>query len=185
MEEKTVQEIATSPAAPGNDIENLGLGCHSEEPVGDEESQKGIVDCHGLQGSLAMTQEGETMVTPAVQRQYEIWKAQAQEAKNLYPGLDMARELQNPQFAHLLKSGVDVRTAFEVVHRDQILPAAMQAAARAVERKLTAAMAGARPPESAMERVSPALARTDVSSMSKADRAEIIRRVRRGEIIRF
>ena len=162
MEEKIVQDVEENV---GNDTSSVTADAVPPSPQGEG--------------------NGEALVTPAVQRQYEIWKAQAQEAKNLYPGLDMARELQNPQFAHLLKSGVDVRTAFEVVHRDQILPAAMQAAARAVERKLTAAMAGARPPESAMERVSPALARTDVSSMSKADRAEIIRRVRRGEIIRF
>lgn len=113
------------------------------------------------------------------------WSQQAQEAKNLYPGLDMSRELQNPRFAHLLKSGVDVRTAFEVVHRDQILPAAMHAAARAVEKKLTAAMAEARPQESAMESASPALTKLDVAAMTKADRADIIRRVQRGEKIRF
>lgn len=157
MEEKTVQDVEENV---GNDTSSVTADAVPPSPQG----------------------EGNGEAIEAVVRR---WSQQAQEAKNLYPGLDMARELQNPQFAHLLKSGVDVRTAFEVVHRDQILPAAMQAAARAVERKLTAAMAGARPPESAMERVSPALARTDVSSMSKADRAEIIRRVRRGEIIRF
>ena len=157
MEETTVQDVEETV---GNDTSSVTADAVPPSPQG----------------------EGNGEAIEAVVRR---WSQQAQEAKNLYPGLDMARELQNPQFAHLLKSGVDVRTAFEVVHRDQILPAAMQAAARAVERKLTAAMAGARPPESAMERVSPALARTDVSSMSKADRAEIIRRVRRGEIIRF
>lgn len=158
VEEKPTQEIATSPAAPRNDK-----------------------DAAAAQQDTGNTPQGNDRVEAVVRR----WSQQAQEAKNFYPGLDMSRELQNPRFAHLLKSGVDVRTAFEVVHRDQILPAVMQAAARAVQKKLSTAMAEARPPESAMESGSPALARTDVSTMSKADRAEIIRRVQRGEIIRF
>ena len=106
------------------------------------------------------------------------------EAKRFYPGLNMVQEMKNPRFKRLLESGVDVRTAFEVVHRDQIIPAAMQAAARAVERKLTGS-AVSRVAEGAMEKSSAAVVKTDVSAMTRADRLDIIRRAAKGEKIRF
>ena len=106
------------------------------------------------------------------------------EARRFYPGLNMAQEMKNPQFKRLLESGVDVRTAFEVVHRDQIIPAAMQAAARAVERKLTGAGV-TRVAEGAMEKGSAAVVKTDVSAMTRQDRLDIIRRAAKGEKIRF
>ena len=120
-------------------------------------------------------------------KQYGIWSHQAQEAKKCYPGLDMGRELQNPRFGQLLQKGVDVTTAFEVVHKDELLPAAMQAAAKAVQERLASNLAatGARPAESAMTSASAALVKTDVMSMSKEDRAQIIRRVAQGERIRL
>ena len=106
------------------------------------------------------------------------------EARRFYPGLNMAQEMKNPQFKRLLESGVDVRTAFEVVHRDQIIPAAMQAAARAVERKLTGAGV-TRVAEGAMEKGAAAVVKTDVSAMTRQDRLDIIRRAQKGEKIRF
>ena len=106
------------------------------------------------------------------------------EARRFYPGFNMAQEMKNPQFKRLLESGVDVRTAFEVVHRDQIIPAAMQAAARAVERKLTGAGV-TRVAEGAMEKGAAAVVKTDVSAMTRQDRLDIIRRAQKGEKIRF
>lgn len=114
-----------------------------------------------------------------------IRRPDARQVQALYPGFSMEKEMGNPQFAQLVRNGVDLRTAFEVVHRDQILPAAMRAAAKAVERKLTASVSAARPAESAMEGSATALLKTDVAAMTRADRADIIRRVAKGEKIRF
>ena len=107
------------------------------------------------------------------------------EARRLYPGMDVRRELENPKLRQLLQSGVDLRTAYEVVHRDEILPAAMQAAARAVEKKLTGSAAVSRVAESAMESPGAALVKTDVAAMTRQQRADIIRRAAKGEVIRF
>jgi hypothetical protein len=63
----------------------------------------------------------------------------------------------------------------------------MQFTAKTVESKIAKSIASnsARPNESGMGSQSAAVVKSDVSQLSKADRAEIIRRVQRGEKIRF
>ena len=118
---------------------------------------------------------------------YATWMQQADEAKKVYPTFDLRTEMNNPKFVDLLRSNIDVRTAYEVLHKDEIIPAAMQFTAQAVESKLAKRIAsnGARPSENGMSSQSAAVVKSDVSQLSKADRAEIIRRVQRGEKIRF
>jgi hypothetical protein len=84
-------------------------------------------------------------------------------------------------------AGVDVGTAYLVVHKDEVIPAAMQYTARTVEQKLTNKVIanGARPTENGNSSQGATVVKSDVSTLSKADRAEIIRRVQRGEKIRF
>ncbi len=118
---------------------------------------------------------------------YAQWMEQAEQAKSVYPSFDLQVEMQNPQFVNLLRSNVDVKTAFEVLHKDEIIPAAMQYTAKTVEQKLTNKIIanGARPAENGNNSQSATVVKSDVSQLSKADRAEIIRRVQRGEKIRF
>lgn len=81
---------------------------------------------------------------------YRDWQRQAAAARQVYPGLDLAREMTHPRFRQLMRAGLGVREAYEVVHRDQVLGGAMAYAARAMARKVGNALAaqGARPRES-------------------------------------
>ena len=118
---------------------------------------------------------------------YATWMNQAEDAKKVYPSFDMKAEMNNPKFVDLLRSNVDVRTAYEVIHKDDIIRGAMQFTAQTVEKKIANKIAanGSRPSENGMRSQSASLVKSDVSQLSKADRAEIIRRVQRGEKIRF
>ena len=118
---------------------------------------------------------------------YAAWMQQAEDAKKVYPSFDLRAEMNNPKFVDLLRSNIDVRTAYEVLHKDEIIPAAMQFTAQQVESKLAKSIASgaSRPSENGMSSQSAAVVKSDVSQLSKADRAEIIRRVQRGEKIRF
>ena len=118
---------------------------------------------------------------------YATWMNQAEETKAIYPSFNLEAEMNNPQFVNLLRSNIDVRTAYEVIHKDEIMRGAMHFTAQAVESKLSKKIAsnGARPSENGMSSQSAAVVKSDVSQLSKADRAEIIRRVQRGEKIRF
>jgi hypothetical protein len=112
---------------------------------------------------------------------------QAEETKKVYPSFDLRTEMANPKFLDLLKSNIDVRTAYEVLHKDDIIRGAMQFTAQTVESKIAKKIAanGARPAENGMSSGSAAVVKSDVSQLSKADRDEIRRRVARGEKIRF
>ena len=118
---------------------------------------------------------------------YATWMNQAEEMKSVYPSFDMNAEMQNPKFIDLLRSNIDVRTAYEVLHKDEILPAALSFTAKTVESKLAKRIAanGSRPAENGMSSGSPAVVKSDVSQLTKAERQEYIRRAQRGEKIRF
>lgn len=120
-------------------------------------------------------------------RLYASWMTQAQEAQKVYPSLDLRTEMANPKFVELLRSNIDVRTAYEVIHKDEIIHGAMQFTAKTVESKLAKKIAsgGARPAENGSGATSTAVVRSDVSRLTKADREEIRKRVARGEKIRF
>lgn len=118
---------------------------------------------------------------------YSAWMEQAEKAKTVYPSFDLNAEMQNPRFVDLLRSNVDVRTAYEVIHKDEIIPAAMQFTAQQTKSKLAKSIASgtARPAENGISSQSAARVKSDVSQLSKADRDEIYRRAQRGEKITF
>lgn len=120
-------------------------------------------------------------------RLYSAWMEQAEKAKSVYPSFNLEAEMKNPQFVNLLRSNIDVRTAYEVIHKDDIIRGAMQFTADTVGQKLTNKIiaGGSRPAENGTNAQSATVVKSDVSQLSKADRAEIIRRVARGEKIRF
>ncbi len=120
-------------------------------------------------------------------RIYAQWMQQEADTKQYYPKFSMQAEMQNPKFLQLLNSGIDVKTAFEVLHKDEIMPAAMQYTAKTVASKVANSVAanGARPSENGNSSQSAAQTGIDVSKLSKAQRADYIRRARLGERIIF
>lgn len=120
-------------------------------------------------------------------RLYAAWMEQAQAAKAVYPSLDLSKELQNPKFTELLRSNIDVRTAYEVTHKDEIISGAMQFTAQKVEKDLANKIQAnsRRPSENGNGGQGAAVVKSDVAQLTKADRREIIRRVQRGEKISF
>lgn len=118
-------------------------------------------------------------------RQYAIWEQQAEQARTLYPNLDMNVESQNPQFRQLLMAGVDVGSAYMVIHKDDIMAGAMQHTAKTVEQKLANKIAAGnnRPVENGASGQSSVTIKSDPSKWTKADREEVRRRAARGERI--
>ena len=118
---------------------------------------------------------------------YAGWMNQAEETQKVYPSFNLEAEMQNPKFLDLLRSNIDVRTAYEVLHKDEIIPAAMQFTAKTVESKLAKKIAanGARPAENGMSSGSAAVVKSDVSKLNKKDIDEVMRRVARGERVTF
>ncbi len=118
---------------------------------------------------------------------YASWLTQGEQMKAVYPSFDLKAEMGNTKFQELLRSGIDVRTAYEVVHKDEIIPAAMQFTAKTVEQKIAKSIASgaSRPTENGNSAQVAAVVKNDVTKLTRADRQEIARRVARGEKIRF
>lgn len=118
-------------------------------------------------------------------QKFSVWHHQAEEARKLYPNLDLKTELENEQFCKLLDAGVDVGNAYLVAHRDDIMAGAMQYATQTAQQKVanSVAAAGKRPAENGMQGQSAVTIKNDPSKWTKADRAEVAKRVARGEKI--
>lgn len=119
------------------------------------------------------------------QRLYTQWMQEGEQVKAVYANFDLDTEMADPQFQALLKSGVNIKTAFEVLHKDELIPAAMQMTAKAVQQKLTNDIAarGRRPAENGLSGTANVHAKADVGKMSKQERAKLIERAARGERI--
>lgn len=109
----------------------------------------------------------------------------AGEVQSVYREFDWQREVENGEFARLIAAGVAPRTAYEVVHRDEILRRAMACAAEKTARHLscTAAQGARRPAENG--RRSAAVTAADPRKLTSDQLADIRRRVMDGEKIRF
>lgn len=144
------------------------------------------VDLKALQ--MAMTQsDSDAQRKEAARRAvYESILSQANEAKKLYPALDLNAELDNPAFARLLHSRVPVQTAYEVVHKDEILRGSMAYAAKVAAQKVGAAVQAnaRRPAENGLSgSVGANVNVSDPRFLTKEMRQDIRKRVRRGEKI--
>ena len=191
----TLEMLAKKYGVKSDDIEALNKAIEEDDAYYEEEAMQKGISVEQLKQIRKMERENADLRRQMQERQtkenadkmYAAWLQQADSVKSVYPSFDLRAELNNPQFVNLLRSNVDVRTAYEVLHKDEIIPAAMQFTAKTVEQKLTNKImsGGARPMENGMNSQSAAVVKSDVSQLSKADRQEIIRRVQRGEKIRF
>lgn len=141
--------------------------------------------------NAALKQREQVSIQEQMMRShFDSLAQQADQLKQLYPGFDLSRELQNPTFVRLTapNSGIDVRTAYEVVHRDELRGAEMQyAVQKSAERMSKAIQSGSvRPTENGLNSAQGnAQIKTNPRSLDRADRAEIKRRAQNGEKIAF
>lgn len=161
----------------------------------DEALQRGIpVDTlkqmKKLEADKAQLQrmQAERMQEAQVQKHFQNLVTQGDALRQIYPGFDLNTELQNPRFFELTKPGVgvDVRTAYEVVHRDEIIGGAMQYTAQQTAQKLSSAMASGanRPSENGLSSsAGPINLNTDFRRMATEDRAsfdKLVQAIKRG-----
>lgn len=123
----------------------------------------------------------------AASAQVQKWVSEAEAVKTKFPGFDLQVETQNPQFMGMLKSGVPVEHAYKVVHFDEIMTDAMQTTATKTEAAVVnnVRARGTRPQENGTAAQSAFTVKDDVSKLNRKERAEIAKRVARGEQITF
>lgn len=180
------------------DIDQIAKVVGDDDSLYEEEAMERGMSVESLKTIKQMERENEQLKQreqQSIQEQrmrahFNTLAQQADEAKKLYPSLDLGVEMQNPTFARLTSPGVgvDVRTAYEVVHREEMRGAEMQyAAQKSAERMANAIRSGSmRPVENGLQgQQGSGAVKADPKSLTKADREEIKRRVRLGEKIIF
>ena len=102
---------------------------------------------------------------------YKSWMEQADSTKTIYPQFDLETEMQNPRFVDLIRNNVDVKTAYEVTHKDEIIHGAMQFAVNTTKQKVANNIRanGARPIENGISSNAPSVVQNDFRNMSLAD----------------
>lgn len=121
------------------------------------------------------------------QQQLDSWYKEADRVKEIYPSFDFRAEAQNPEFLNLLKLGVGVEHAYKVLHFDELTQNAAKVAAQTADAQAQARIKqkASRPSENGTSSQSAAIVKDNVANLTREERAEIARRVARGEIIRF
>lgn len=120
-------------------------------------------------------------------RIYGEWIKQSEEVKEIYPDFDFVEETANSDFSALLRNGIDVRTAYEVIHKDEIMEGAMKMAVQKTKEKVTNDIIanGNRAGENGTSSQAAGTYKKDVNNLTKKDLAEIEKRLARGERISF
>ena len=121
------------------------------------------------------------------QQQIDTWYREADRVKEIYPSFDFKTEAQNPEFISLLRNGNSVEHAYKVLHFDELTQNAARVAAQTADAQAQARIKqkASRPSENGTSSQSAAIVKSDVSTLTRKERAEIARRVQRGDRITF
>jgi hypothetical protein len=191
----TLEMLSKKYGVEASDIEALNKAIQEDDAYYEEEALEKGITVEQLKEIRKMERENAELKKQMEEqnrrenanRLYAQWMEQEQQTKAVYPSFDLRTEMQNQKFVDLLRSNIDVRTAYEVIHKDDIIHGAMQFAVNTAEQKIANKIiaGGARPTENGTSSQGASLTKSDVSQLSKADRQDILRRVARGEKISF
>lgn len=121
-------------------------------------------------------------------RQYNAWMEEAKELGKIYPNMNLEQELENPRFMQLLTATdeqyrMPMKDIYELIHLDEIVEAAKKSMAAAYAQSVNANIS--RPVENGAGNQSAVSSVSDVSKLTKKQRAEFARRAMHGEKISF
>lgn len=177
------------------DAQKLAAAIDQDDAYWQELAEKAGMGVPQYKEHLQMQREFESLKAAqraqegrqAAQLQIQRWEQESAQCKEAYPEFDVSVESQNPQFVALLKAGTPMKHAYEVIHLDDIKGSVARSTAAQTERNVVEGIRnkGARPAENGLNSQSGVIVKSDVSKLTKADRAEIAKRAARGENISF
>ena len=131
--------------------------------------------------------EQESIQEQMQREKIEGWLRQEAQFKQKAPDFSLREELANPEFERLLAAGVNVETAFNVIHQDEIMSGAMNyTAKKAVEKTVNDIKArGMRPSENGLGTTAAEQKRKTVGEMTGEEILEMANKAKKGEKISF
>lgn len=175
------------------DIHSLRSAIENDKKFYEDEAMEKGIDVQTLMDMKRVERENGRLRAMAEQQQQENERnqffadlqRQAAELQQIYPNFTLEEESDNEQFVDLVQNGVPVRTAYEVIHKDDIISGAMQFAAQEASRKVVNDIRakGNRPVENGAKGQQGVETKLDVTKMTAKERAELEKRALRGEKI--
>lgn len=118
-------------------------------------------------------------------QRFQAWETQAEQARRLFPQLDLMNEIRNdPEFHRLLMAGIDVQSAYQTRHMNEIMAGTLQVAVQQARQKTMQDVAarGTRPTENGVRQQAPAATRPKTAfEMSRDEFEELKKRIYAGE----
>lgn len=174
------------------DIDKLTDAITNDDSYYEAEATERGVDVKTLKHIKNLERENEKFAAAIREREEndqnrEAWAEiirQGEKLKEQFPSFDLEEEMKNEQFGMLMAAGVDVETAFKVIHEKEIQPQMMRYVAQKTEEKVANAVkSNMSRPQEGSGHSQPVRVKKDVSKLTDAERDEINRRVLAGEII--
>ena len=133
-------------------------------------------------------QEAANVEEQRLFQHYQKLAGQAEQLKQQFPEFDLQAELQNENFLRMTspEGGLSVEEAFWAIHHRELGPQAMAYGIQRAQQQMSMTLQAnrQRPSEGALNGGKPAASlERDPRRMTKAERAELIRRARMGEEI--
>jgi hypothetical protein len=116
------------------------------------------------------------------------WINESRKLKETVSDFDLRKELKsNRLFSQMLMSGMSVQSAYEAVHRDEILSDAVNITAERVRKQVVDNIQakGMRPVENGVSSDSAVVTSVDVNSLTSQDILKILKQVENGANVRF
>ena len=188
-----LEALAQKYGKEANDLQGIVQAVQGDNSLFEDEANRMGVPVDVFRNMKTLEAENQRMKAAqqknaeerALHEHFQKIATQAEEMKQAFPGFDLKAELQNPLFMKWTSPqyGMSVKDAYFAIHHDEIQKATMQyAGQRATQQVAASVQAGARrPQENGMQGVGAAMIKSDPSTWSKADRAEVRRRARNGE----
>lgn len=174
---KKVQKIISKRLREVKDLKEENMRKNTQSDESREEILRRII----LENNFLKKRREDELQLMKLRSEAQKLREQAAETKETYPEFDFEKEIKNPEFMRLLKIGVGVKNAYEVVNIDAILENNTKAAEKKVVDSIR--LKGNRPVENGSEGAAGILLSGNASKLSRKERAELAKRAARGEKI--
>lgn len=187
--------LASKYGVDAGDIAGIVKAAEADDGYYEQEAAEKGLTVQQLKDFKRMERENAQLKAAAEERQrvegvnrvHAQWAQESEAMKAVFPEFDFEVERQNPDFSDMLLRGVSVDAAYKAVHFDEMMTGMMQfTAQKAREQTVNDIRArGMRPDEGGMGNRAAGEARTDVSKLTRKERADLAARALRGERITF
>lgn len=193
-----MQMLAEKYHADPGDVEAISKAIQEDSSYYEDEAAERGMSVEQLKEFKRISRENAALRAAEEQRQEKAgqqeamlrWQQQSENVAQKYPGFQgLEEEANDPvtgeRFLQLLSSGIDVENAYKVVHMDDLISGALEYGVNKARQDTvqTIKARGMRPSENGASGTGAAVQHKDVASLTKDERAQLMKRALRGESI--